>query len=46
MKGVRCLVLGHTWKKKRIEDSVYLQCARCTTESQPGNFGGRLGAGF
>ena len=46
MKDVRCLVLGHKRKKKRVEDSVYLQCVRCAKESQPGNFGGPLGAGF
>lgn len=46
MRNLRCLVLGHTWKKKRVEDSAYLQCVRCAKESQPGNFGGTLGAGF
>jgi hypothetical protein len=46
MTNPRCLVLGHKWRKKRIEDSVYLLCVRCAKESQPGNFGGPLGAGF
>ena len=46
MKDIRCLILGHKWKKERIEDSVYLLCVRCTAESQPGNFDGRIGAGF
>ena len=46
MKDLRCLILGHKWKKQHVEDSVYLKCVRCGTESQPGNFGGTLGAGF
>lgn len=46
MAELRCLVPGHTWKKRPVEDSLWLQCVLCAAESQPGNFGGTPGPGF
>ena len=32
MKDVRCLMGLHKWRKRQIEDSQYLVCARCNKE--------------
>ena len=48
MKDIRCLVGAHSWKKRHVEDSAYLECRRCGKQTDaptrgPMGTGGGLG---
>jgi hypothetical protein len=45
MRDIRCIVIGHKWRKERAEDGVYLRCRRCGAESITSNEYGTGGAG-
>jgi hypothetical protein len=36
MKDFRCILFTHRWQRKRVEDSVYFECARCHDIRDPG----------
>ena len=48
VKDLRCLVGVHSWKKRHVEDSAYIECRRCGKQADaptrgPLGTGGGLG---
>lgn len=35
MKDIHCIVGVHAWNKRHVEDSAYLECRRCGSQTDP-----------